>query len=164
MELGILQAFYLSLAAVAGAILKSVVDWLLARGDKRQSREEAIRQANDTLEEKMRKELREDREADRARLRQAEERILFLVGQVDEMRKTNNALREENLKLVNQSGAESFRLNQQAQTIASQALMISGLQNDLAEAKKRIASLEAVLRKAGVGLPDTGPLASPGEP
>jgi hypothetical protein len=166
-------------SATVGAILKSIVDWWLARGDKRISREDAIAAANDELAAKLREEMRVDNlalrtalaaaeaaaEEQRKRTRTAENQISELFGQMTQVNRANLELRNENLELQKQNGEASYRLGEQAKVIADQALQISTITNDLAIAKDRIAVLEAVMRKANVPLPepsrrrgDTGPL------
>ncbi len=171
-------------ATGGGAIAKTLVDYALSRGDRRQERldalnkakldeayklrdqqradqvrEDAIATANDKLAGELREEQRRDNEALRKRAREMEERIVFVVGKMDSLAADNVTLRSENMKLQRQSGAESERLSAQANTIADQALKLSAMENALASAQKRIGVLESALVAARITVPPgTGPL------
>jgi chromosome segregation ATPase len=179
---------YAAIGAGAGASLKAAVDWWIRRSerretadDRRQERERAIADANDALAEKLREELRRElarrdienqqlRErltASDERQRQSDDRVSQLIGQVTELNKINRLLRDENIRLVEKSAQESYRLGELARNNADQALKISVMENQLVEAKDRIGVLEAALRKANIDVPeprrrgDTGPLKGP---
>lgn len=167
-------------SGTVGAIVKSVGDWLLARDDKRIAREQAIAEANnrrialeqaigdanDKVAEQLRNEIREENEKLRERLRQSDDRISRLIGQVEQQSKDNQALRDENLKLARQAGQESQLVGELIRVNADQALKLSTLENELGAAKDRIGVLEAALRDAKIPVPeprrrgDTGPLTS----
>jgi hypothetical protein len=159
-------------SATVGAILKSIVDWWLARGDKRLSREDAIAAANDALAAKLRDELRielERRDAEnrglRERQRANEQELARLVGQMVQVNQLNADLRNENMELQRQNGEANGRINELARQNANQALQLSVMENDLETAKARIGVLESALRAAQIPVPepsrrrgDTGPL------
>lgn len=105
-------------SGTVGAILKSVIDWYLARGDKRVSREDAIAAANDRVAAELREELRKENLALRERLSKVE-------GRTDELSKTNAALRDENTILTKQNAS-------QAAQIAHMQKEIENLQGEVA--------------------------------
>lgn len=152
-------------SAGGGYIVKSVVDWWLARGDKRLSREDAIAAANDALAEQLREELRKElkrRDDENQALR---DRLSKVEGRADELSKANQVLLKENGEMQAKSGRESQRMNELVRVNADQALKLSALENELTIANDRIELLESALHKANIAIPeptrrrsDTGPL------
>jgi uncharacterized protein YajQ (UPF0234 family) len=156
-------------SGAGGAVITKLVDHWLARGEKRQTRVDFITAANDKLAAQLREELRLElarrdvenqalrerlAEAD-ARQRASDDRISQLFGQVSELNKLNQLLRDENLKLVRQSGEDSARVEQLARVNADQALKISVLENNLGMANDRINVLEDAMRKANIPIPES---------
>ena len=117
------------LSAVGGGTLKSLIDWLLNRGERQATRDFEQAAANDRLGAELREELRKEierrdaaaqaeiarRDAENQQLR---DRLSKVEGRAEELSKTNESLRGENLHLAQQNASQQVQLAAQAAQIA----------------------------------------------
>jgi chromosome segregation ATPase len=137
-----------------GAVLLKVVEKWLAKPEARQSREDAISQANDRLAKDLRDEMRLEmarRDADnRAEIarRDAEIQVLRLdlahtKGEVSQLTTTNRDQRKENLALTSLNAAQSVKLAAQAEQLAVQADRITTQEEKIKHLQQEVDTLRA---------------------